>query len=50
MNDTDVQQAIHDALVEQLCGDHDCDAVVGFLEGRVEHVEAMSAASLDVLL
>jgi hypothetical protein len=47
---TDVQEAINDALVEQLYGVGDCDAVVGFLEGRVEHVEAMSAESLEVLL
>jgi hypothetical protein len=47
---TDVEAAVTDALTEVLCGESDSDAVVGFLEGRVEHVETMSAKALDVLL
>lgn len=50
MTSTDVQEAINDALVEQLFGNDDCDAVVGFLEGRTKHVSTMSAKSLDVLI
>lgn len=47
---TDVEDAINAALVKGLYDDSDCDALVGFLEGRVEHVETMSATALDVLL
>jgi hypothetical protein len=46
----DVEDALSAALVKQIYGDTDSDAVVGFLEGRVAHVSAMSAESLDVLL
>lgn len=47
---TDVEDAINAALLKGLCDDSDCDALIGFLEGRVEHVETMSATALDVLL
>lgn len=50
MVSTDVEAAVTDALIDSLCGNSDSDALVGFLEGRVEHVESMSAKALDVLL
>ena len=50
MASTDVQETVTEALIEQLCGADDSDAVVGFLEGRVGQVSTMSAHSLDVLL
>lgn len=46
----DIDDALGSALVRPIYGAADSDAVVGFLEGRVAHVSAMSAESLDVLL
>lgn len=47
---TDVHQAMSDALSVQLYGADDSDALLGFLEGRIEHVEKLAAASLGILV
>lgn len=45
----DVQQIITDSLASQMFGANDSDAVVGFLESRVEHIESLSADALETL-
>lgn len=50
MASTDVQQAVSDALSEQFFGANDSDAVVGFLEARVEQVTSLSAKALGTLV
>lgn len=50
MASTDVHAAVEEAMLQLLCQDEDCDAVIGFLEGRVRHVTAMSAKYLGVLV
>jgi hypothetical protein len=47
---TDVHAAMSDALSEQLYGSEDSDALLGFLEGRIQHVEKLAAASLGILV
>lgn len=50
MTRTDVDQAMSEALSPQLYGLEDSDALLGFLEGRIEHVEKLAAASLGILV
>lgn len=45
----DIEQVISDCLASQLFGANDSDAVVGFLESRVQYLESLSAIALDTL-
>jgi hypothetical protein len=45
----DIQNIICECLADQMFGANDSDAVVGFLEARVNHLEALAATALGTL-
>ena len=49
MTSQDIEKLISDSLAAQLFGANDTDAVVGFLENRVQFIETLSAQALDTL-
>lgn len=47
---TDVEDLVQEAMVRELYGEPDSEAVIGFLEARVSSIESLAAAALGKLL